>query len=423
MELKIGNITCSDLAKKYGTPLYVYDEVKLNKTMSDYYNNFKSDKFNTLVLFASKAFASIEMYKLVESNHLGCDVVSGGELYAALKSRVNKKHIYFHGNNKQDYEVSYALENDVLNMVVDNYDELLLLDDIAHKLNKKVNVLFRLNVGVEAHTHKFIVTSNIDSKFGMLLDSEDINKCISFTRNSSNLVFKGFHSHIGSQIFEVNAFYAAIDKLVKYLKNFKETLILNLGGGFGVRYTDLDKPIAVSDITKLIINRVEEQLEFNNVSIDTLIIEPGRSIVAESGYTLYTIGNMKETPNKKYYFIDGGMSDNIRPALYQALYDADIANKMELEKTEEVCVAGKCCESGDIIIENIKLQKASRGDIMCVYSTGAYGYSMSSHYNKALTPAVVFVNENKARIVIKRETYEDLYRNDTSMSYDSFDNN
>lgn len=420
MELKIGNITCSQLAKKYGTPLYVYDEANLIKVMGEYIANFKSNEFKTKVLFASKAFACVEMYKLVNKCGLGSDVVSGGELYACLKAGVNKDSIYFHGNNKQQQEVIFALNNDCLNMVVDSYDELVLLDSICKELNKKAKVLFRLNVGVEAHTHKFIVTSNIDSKFGMLLDSEEINKCIKLVRESENLEFKGFHSHIGSQIFEINAFYAAIDKLCKYLTQFKETLILNLGGGFGVRYTDEDKPIAIPTVAKLIVNHVEEQLHLNNVKIEELIIEPGRSIVGESGYTLYTVGNMKVTPNKKYYFIDGGMSDNIRPALYQAKYDADIANRMDEEKTESVCVAGKCCESGDIIIENIKLQKAQRGDIMCVYTTGAYGYSMSSHYNKALTPAVVFVNGDKARVVIKRETYEDLYRNDTDMPYDEF---
>ncbi|MGM9972239.1 MAG: diaminopimelate decarboxylase [Anaeroplasmataceae bacterium] len=420
MELKIGNITCKELAEKYQTPLYVYDEANMVKLMGEYVSNFKSNEFKTKVLFASKAFACMEMYKLVEKNGLGSDVVSGGELYAALKSGVTKENIYFHGNNKQASEVEFALNNDVLNMVVDSYDELTLLDEIAGRLNKKANVLFRLNSGVDAHTHKFIVTSHIDSKFGMLLDSDDINKCISLVRESKNLVFKGFHSHIGSQIFEINAFYAAIDKLVKYLTKFPETLTLNLGGGFGVKYTDEDHPIAVPTVAQLVIKRVEEQLHANNVKIEELIIEPGRSIVAESGYTLYTVGNTKVTPNKKYYFIDGGMADNIRPALYQAKYAADIATNMDAQKTEKVCVAGKCCESGDIIIEEINLQPAKRGDIMCVYTTGAYGYSMSSHYNKAQTPAVVFVNGNKARVVIKRETYEDLYRNDCSMPYDEF---
>lgn len=420
MELKIGDIRCSDLAKKFGTPLYVYDEVALNDVMNKYVANFKSDKFKTKVLFASKAFACIEMYKLVSKNGLGSDVVSYGELYAALKAGVNPKDIYFHGNNKQPYEVEYALNNNCLNMVVDSYDELVLLDSISKKLKKEVNVLFRLNSGVDAHTHKFINTSSTDSKFGMLLDSEEINKCVSLVRSEANLNFVGIHSHIGSQIFEINAFYAAIDKMVAYLKNFSETLTLNLGGGFGVRYTSEDNPIDIDVVTKLVIKRVEEALIKNNVKINELIIEPGRSIVAEAGYTLYTIGNIKKTPHRLYYFIDGGMSDNIRPALYQAKYDAVIANRLDEEKTEKVCVAGKCCESGDIIIEDIMMPKAKRGDIMCVYTTGAYGYSMSSHYNKAMTPAVVFVNKNKARVVIKRETLEDLYRNDVNDEYVTF---
>ncbi len=420
MEFKIGDITCSDLAKAYGTPLYVYDEANLNKIMGEYINNFKSDKFKTTVLFASKAFACMEMYKLVNKNGLGSDVVSGGELYAALKAGVNPDKIYFHGNNKQRYEVEFALNNNVKNIVVDSLDEILLLKDICCDLKKNCNVLFRMNVGVEAHTHKFIVTSNIDSKFGMLLDSNDIKESLAVIDSCQYLELAGFHSHIGSQIFEIDAFYAAIDKMVDYLKKFSKPLVLNLGGGFGVKYTNEDHPIPVPTVTSLVVKHVEEALAKANITIKELIIEPGRSIVAESGYTLYTVGNTKVTPNKKYYFIDGGMADNIRPALYQAKYDAIIANKADLEKTESVCVAGKCCESGDIIIENIMMQPAQRGDIMCVFTTGAYGYSMSSHYNKALTPAVVFVNGNKARVVIKRETYEDLYKNDCSEEYTKF---
>lgn len=417
MELKIGNIECTKLAKKFGTPLYVYDEANMTRIMNDYRENLKSSKFDSLVLFASKAFACMEMYKLVNKNGLGSDVVSGGELYAALKCGVNPENIYFHGNNKSLSEIREGISAGV-NFVCDSLDEAKMLKMVSDELKKKVNVLFRLNVGVEAHTHKFIVTAHVDSKFGMLFDSEDLKESIKLVDEASYLNLAGFHSHIGSQIFETDGFFAAIDKLVKFYKNFDRKLVLNIGGGFGVHYTDADKPIAPAKIARMLVEHVEEALASNGVEISKLVIEPGRSIVAESGYTLYTIGNIKKTPHKKYYFIDGGMADNIRPALYQAEYDAVVANKCDSPKTEEICLAGKCCESGDIIIEKIKMAEAQRGDIVCVFTTGAYGYSMSSHYNKAQTPAVVFVDGNKARVVIERESYEDLYRNDVVNDYE-----
>lgn len=412
MELKIGNINASDLARKYKTPVYVYDENMMVNIMNDYTSNFKSKRFETEVIFASKAFACKAMFELVKNNNLGLDVVSGGELYGANAVDFNMDRIYFHGNNKSTDELKLALELNVGNIVVDNYDELVELEKLAKKANKKVKVLFRLNSGVEAHTHKFIVTSHIDSKFGMLFDSKDFKKCLDLLDKSQNLLFEGIHSHIGSQIFELNAFTAAIEKMVTYLSKLNKKLTLDLGGGFGVRYTIHDNPIPYSEVAKVLISKCEEELTKQNVEIKKLVIEPGRSIVAEAGYTLYKIGNIKKTPNKKYYFIDGGMTDNIRPALYQALYNADIVTKLDQEKTEKVSVAGKCCESGDIIIEEINLQKAKKGDILAVYSTGAYGYSMANNYNKNPKLPVVFVNDNKARLVVKRETYKDLYRND-----------
>ncbi len=420
MEFKIGNIPATKLKQKYGTPLYVYDEVKLEKIMADYITGFKSNFFQTEVLFASKAFSCVEMYKLVKKSGLGVDVVSGGEIYTAIKAGVNPSTMYFHGNNKQVHEIEYALDNNILNMVVDGYDELVLLEEISKNKKKVPNILFRLNAGIEAHTHKFIMTAHIDSKFGLLMNSTDLDKCLKLVRESSYLNFCGFHSHIGSQIFEINAFYAAIDKLVEFLKGFKEELTLNIGGGFGVRYTSEDSPIPVSEVTKLIISHTEEALKNNNVKIKKLIIEPGRSIVAESGYTLYTIGNTKVTPNREYYFIDGGMNDNIRPALYEAKYACDIVTKMNEEKTNKVCIAGKCCESGDIIISDVMLPKATRGDVLVVYTTGAYGHAMASNYNKLPVPEVVFVRDDKARVVIKRQSYEYMSANDVDSEYDEF---
>ncbi len=411
-ELEIGKVKVSELVNKYQTPLYVYDEGMLENIMKTYITNFKSNKFKTKVLFASKAFSTTSMVKLVNENGLGLDVVSGGELFTAINAKMDMEKVYFHGNNKQVYEFEMAFNNSLKHIVIDNYLELELLEKLAKEYNKHLNVMLRLNVGVEAHTHEYIITAHVDSKFGMAYMSNDYLKCLELLENSQNLELEGFHAHIGSQIFDMTAFYAEIDKMVKVLKDFNKTLSLNIGGGFGVKYTVEDKPIPIAEVCKMIINHTEDALKLNNVKINELIIEPGRSIVAEAGYTLYKIGFQKQTPNKEYYFIDGGMTDNIRPCLYQAKYACDIANKMDEEKNKLVTIAGKNCESGDIIIKDAKLPKAETGDILVVYSTGAYGYSMSSNYNRLLTPAVVFVKDGKSREVVRRQTYEDLLRND-----------
>lgn len=403
-------IDYKSLKAEFGTPLYVYDENKIIDTMKAYKLNFKSTKFNTSVLYASKAFSILHIYKLCIQNGLKADVVSGGEIYTALKAGMKPSNLYFHGNNKSHDELDFAIKNDVLHIVIDSYDDFKLIEAVAKKNKKMVHALIRLNAGVEAHTHKFIVTAHVDSKFGMLIDSEALNKTLKEIKESSYVKLEGFHSHIGSQIMEMDGFYAAIDKILTYLKTFDETLSLNIGGGFGSYYTSDDKPIKTEVVAKSLISYVENKLNELKLNINELMIEPGRSIVCEAGTTLYTIGNLKETPHRKYYFIDGGMTDNIRPALYQAKYEAFIVGKENEEKNNLVTVAGKCCESGDIIIEDIMLEDAKRGDLMVVKSTGAYGYSMSSNYNKALRPAVVFVKDGKASLKVKRQTYEDIVR-------------
>jgi len=396
------------LKEKYGTPLYVYDVNYMKNVMSLYTNYFKSNCFKTEVAFASKAFCVKEMVRLVASCGLSLDCVSVGELYTAKVSGFDLSRVFFHGNNKSSSDLLFALENGVGTIVVDNLMELEVLEDLCNKLGKSCNILIRLNVGVEAHTHKFIVTAHVDSKFGVLHGSDDYLAMLDIVSNSKYINFIGFHSHIGSQIFDLKAFDAAIYKLVSYCAGFDKKLVLNLGGGFGVWYTDEDKPISFDVVSKHLISVCEECLDKLGVSIDKLVIEPGRSIVAEAGATLYTIGYKKQTPNKLYYFIDGGMTDNIRPALYQAKYSADVLGKEELPKNKIVCVAGKCCESGDIIMENIPLPDASSGDLLITYSTGAYGYAMSSNYNKALTPAVVFIEDGNDKLVVKRQSLEEL---------------
>ncbi len=408
MELEISNVKVSELKEKYGTPLYVYDEVKLINQMSLYKDNFKSDKFQTEVLFASKSFCIKEMLRLVNNNGLSLDVVSMGEFLTALSVDFPLDKIYFHGNNKSFEELSLAVNKGINNIVIDNFMELEALENICIKANKSQKILIRINCGVDAHTHKFIITSHIDSKFGLIYNSEEYKKCLNLIKNSKFIILEGFHSHIGSQIFDYEAFFAAFDKFIPLLKDFNYPLVLNIGGGFGVHYTDEDHPQAVDYTTKSLVNYIEKKLEIEKLSLKKVCIEPGRSIVGEAGYTLYTIGYTKKTPNRLYYFIDGGMTDNIRPALYQAKYDCDIANKMDLAKTNIVSIAGKCCESGDVIIENTLLPEAVSGDLLVTYTTGAYGYSMSSNYNKALTPGVVFVNNGISRLVSKRQTYEEL---------------
>ena len=406
--MKISGVDLKTLANEYKTPLYIYDAKMLNDNMKLYKNNFKSKEFETEVIYASKAFNVKEMVRLVKNNGLSLDCVSVGELYTALKVGFDPANVYFHGNNKTPNDIKYIIENNVGNIVVDNLMELEEIDKISNELNKDVNVLIRINVGVSAHTHKFIVTAHIDSKFGVLYGSNDFNKMIEIIKNSNRINFLGFHSHIGSQIFDLNAFEAALNKLIGYCKDFEFPLVLNIGGGFGVNYTSEDSKIPFDVVSKTLIETCEKTLKENNVKIQKLCIEPGRSIVGEAGYTLYTVGYIKKTPNKEYYFIDGGMTDNIRPALYQAKYYATIVDKENLERNHVVTVAGKCCESGDLIIEDLPLQEAKPGDLLLTYTTGAYGYSMSSNYNKALTPAVVFVEDGKTKLAVRRQTYEEL---------------
>lgn len=406
--MKISGVDVRDLKKEYGTPLYIYDAAHLKNNMRLFKNNFKSSKFETEVLFASKAFNVKEMVRTVAAEGLSLDCVSVGEFFTALSVGFDPKKVYFHGNNKTPEELRFIITHNVGTIVVDNLMELVALDMICKELKKPVNIIIRLNVGISAHTHKFIVTAHIDSKFGVGYESEDYKTMMEVIEKSEYINFLGFHSHIGSQIFDLKAFEAALEKLISYCKDYKEPLVLNIGGGFGVKYTDDDKPIPFDVVSKTLIETCENALKKNNVSIKKLCIEPGRSIVGEAGYTLYTVGFTKKTPNKEYYFIDGGMTDNIRPALYQAKYDCDIVGKENEKRDHKVTIAGKCCESGDLIIEDYDLPAAQPGDLLITYTTGAYGYSMSSNYNKALTPAVVFVEDGKSKLAVRRMTLDEL---------------
>lgn len=394
--------------KKYGTPLYIYDVNKMKDIIASYKSEFKSKHFATEIIYASKALNIKEMLRLVLKEGLALDVVSLGELYTAYSIQFPMERVYFHGNNKTEEELRFALEHKVGSIVVDNLCELVKLKALAEEYQNPVSIYIRLNVGVEAHTHKYIVTSHIDSKFGVLFQSVEYEKMLEDIESSSYIRLKGLHCHIGSQIFELQPYDAVIEKIGGILESFSYPLSVNLGGGFGAYYTEADHVIPYEKVAKHLILKMEEELEKRNLQILKLSIEPGRSIVGEAGRTLYTIGGIKQTPNRLYYFVDGGMTDNIRPALYQATYAADIVGKEKEMKNKLVTIAGKCCESGDILVENVLLPMALEGDLLLTYSTGAYGYSMSSNYNKATTPAVVFVEDGKDKLVVRRQSLEEL---------------
>lgn len=415
--LKIGGVPVTELKERYGTPLYVYDEEKLLHQCRQYSQYFSCDAFDTEVLYASKAFSCIEMLRLVKNQGLSVDVVSMGELFTALKAGISPDRIYFHGNNKTLEEIQYALDNHVQTFIVDNLQEAYLLAEEMKARDYVLHVLLRINPCIEAHTHEYIQTANIDSKFGIHLESiSQIVDLIQTLKQSDHIVFDGFHAHIGSQIFEKEAFVKEIETMFSLIDTMQKKGILcntlNLGGGFAVHYTDEDQPIPISVFSSVILETCQKMQELYQTNIQKILIEPGRSIVAEAGSTLYTVGFIKKTPHKKYVFVDGGMSDNIRPSLYQAKYEADIVNHMDQKKNEMVCVAGKCCESGDILIDSIALPPCGSGDLLMVYSTGAYGFSMFNNYNRNLRPAVVFVKEGNSRLVVKRETLQELVRGD-----------
>ena len=414
--LRIGGVGVDVLAATYGTPLYIYDQHTIEERMEDYRRYFHSDVLHCEVLYASKAFCIQEMMRLAKRHDLSLDVVSGGELYTALAAGVDPKRIHFHGNNKSPQEIEEALQAGVGTLIVDNVMEGECLCAQMSQRTGEVHVLLRVNPGVTAHTHEYIVTAHDDSKFGISIhEQEAIVRLIERFSQTAGIVFDGFHAHIGSQIFEREAFETEIAILGRFLAELQHTYgieahSLDVGGGFAVRYTDADAPIPLPQLCQTITAACERQKQLHGLALERILIEPGRSIVAEAGMTLYTVGFQKQTAHRHYLFVDGGMSDNIRPALYQAAYACDVANRMNDPKTVRTCVAGKCCESGDVLIEEVMLPPCQAGDLLAVYTTGAYGFSMASHYNRLPRPAVVFIKDGQARCVVRRESYADLLR-------------
>ena len=414
--LHIGGVNTLDLVKKYKTPLYVFDEELIRNKCREYIKSFKVKENGNKVAYAGKAFLTKYMCKLVCEEGLCLDVVSGGELYTAYKAGMPMENILFHGNNKTVDEVKLGIELGVGRFVVDNFYELDLIEKFCLENNKTQKIYFRVTPGIDAHTHKYIRTGQIDSKFGFALINGDFYKAVEKVKQYKNIELVGIHAHIGSQIFEIKPFLDEVEIMLKLLKEVNENnddinlTEVDLGGGIGVYYTEEDKPKTISEFCEAIINKADEVCEELNIKRPTLLIEPGRSLVANAGSTIYTVGSIKEIKNvRTYVSVDGGMTDNIRPSLYQADYECGIVNKInKTGHNHKVTIAGKCCESGDILISDTEIGDINSGDILITTTTGAYGYSMASNYNKIPKNPVVFVQNGEDKLACKRQSYEDL---------------
>lgn len=417
--LVIGQNDTVELAKKFSTPLYVIDEDLFRENCRVYKNAM--DKYyggNGLVIYANKAFCSLYSCRIVNEEGLGIDVVSGGELYTAIKAGFPMDKVYFHGNNKTTEEMELAVSNGAGHIIVDNIYELNELNEIAKNAGIVQHIMFRIKPGVDAHTHSFIQTGQIDSKFGVALENGEAFEIIEKASKMSNVKVDGVHCHIGSQIFDIEPFCKAAEIMMNFIGDLKDKLgleidMLNLGGGYGIRYTEDDDPVPYDGYIQHVSEVVKETAKKRNVKLPFILMEPGRSIIAPAGITLYTVGGVKDIKNvRKYVSVDGGMGDNPRYILYESEYAAVVANNANAKPAEKVTVAGKCCESGDILLKDAMLPEIKVGDTLAVLATGAYNYSMASNYNRIPRPAVVAVSKGQAKVVIKRESYEDLIRND-----------
>lgn len=416
--LMIGGVDALKLAENFGTPLVVYDVAQIRKQFNALKQAFVAGQVDYAISYASKAFTSIAIYQVI--NELGghIDVVSGGELYTALKAGFPTEKISFHGNNKTKDELLMAVENNVGVIILDNFHEIELLKQVLHETNKKVQVMLRITPGVSAHTHEYDQTGQEDSKFGFDVRSGQAEKAFLQVKAEEQMELIGLHAHIGSQILETEGFNLEVEKLMQLVQEWKQKYdyqpqVLNLGGGFGIRYTAKDRVIGLGTFVEQIIASVRTLAEQYQLNVPAIWVEPGRSIVGEAGYSLYTVGSRKDVPGlTPYVTVDGGMGDNIRPALYQAEYEALVAKRPAAEPVEKVHLAGRYCESGDILIDQAYLPKTKPGNVIAVLATGAYGYSMASNYNRVPRPAVVFAENGQAQEVVTRETYEDLIKND-----------
>ncbi|SHF04469.1 diaminopimelate decarboxylase [Desulforamulus putei] len=415
--LEIGGCDTVDLAREFGTPLYVMDEAMFRQNCRAYYRAF-TEAYGAEVIYASKTLTNLAVCTIVEQEGLGLDVVSGGELYTAARARFPMERVYFHGNNKSPEELRMALEYKVGRIVVDNRYELEMLNAVAGELGVKAKIMLRLSPGVEAHTHEYIKTGQIDSKFGLAIENGMAMTGVKRALELPNVQLKGFHCHIGSQIFELQSYAHAAEVMMTFVNHvYQETGYtaeeLNMGGGLGIYYYQGDQPRPVKEYADVMMGAIRAIAAEFDLPVPKVIVEPGRSIAGPAGITLYTVGAIKDIPGiRKYVAVDGGMGDNPRPALYQSKYEACVANRMNEQPAEKVSIAGKCCESGDMLIWDIELPPLQPGDILAVSSTGAYNYSMSMNYNRLPRPAMVLVNNGRADLIVRREDYADLIRND-----------
>ena len=418
-EITIAGAKISDLIKKHGSPLYIMCEETVRKRVQAYENAFKNYYPNHLAVYATKAFNCKALCKLMEQEGFGLDVVSDGELYTALSVNFPAEKIILHGNNKSKKELEMAIENEIGAIILDNFHELEMIANISkEKKNKKVNLMIRVTPGIECHTHEYIKTGHLDSKFGFNIeDLNDVIQAILDLKNS-NIEIKGLHAHIGSQIFELQPHADTTEVLFKLYKEVKDKFGLefsdmNIGGGLGIKYLNSDDPPSIDTWVKTIADAAKKYAAQYSIKEPRILVEPGRSIVGPAGVTAYTVGNIKDIPEiRKYVSVDGGMADNARPIMYQAEYLAEIANKPNDKSSEKVTIAGRYCESGDILIKDITLPKMDSGDILVIYSTGAYNYSMASNYNRTTKPPVVLVKNGVSEIIVDGETLEDIIRKD-----------
>lgn len=414
--LTIGGVDTIALAEEYGTPLYVMDEDLIRRNCKTFKRSLaRHFEARGMICYASKAFCCKEIYRIMRSENMGLDVVSGGELYTAMKAGFDPSRIVFHGNNKSQAELEMALNYHVGRIVVDNVYEMSRLNNLAEERDTTAPVLLRITPGVEAHTHEYIQTGQNDTKFGFTLEtSEALSAVYRALSEYDNLDLRGLHCHIGSQILDTHGFAAAAETMMEFVLKIRDSFgfeieEMNLGGGFGVSYTERDYPPTCERFMQDIAEVVDDFCMENQLLSPTVLFEPGRAIVGEAGITLYTVGGIKRIPQiRTYVTVDGGMCDNPRYILYQSPYTALVANRAGEPKTQRVTIAGKCCENGDLIGENMPLQQVGQGDILAVCTTGAYNYSMSSNYNRIPRPAVVFVRKGEARLAVRRETYDDL---------------
>ncbi|MDF7627352.1 diaminopimelate decarboxylase [Lactobacillaceae bacterium L1_55_11] len=419
--LTIGGCDAVDLAHEYGTPLVVYDTDQIKDQIQRFKQVFENDQVDYEISYASKAFANTAMYQLLAQAGIGADVVSAGEMHVALQAGMPAERLSFHGNNKSYQELVMAVENKVGTIVLDNFHEIDLLADILQQHQAKAQVMLRITPGISAHTHEFIQTGQVDSKFGFDLASGQADEALQRVLANPAMDLLGMHAHIGSQIFELTGFEAAAEKLVDLAADWQQRFdftsrVINVGGGFGIRYTEVDHPLHPEDFVDAIVKTIQKTTAEKGLPMPAVWIEPGRSIVGPAGYNLYTVGSRKDVPGiESYLAVDGGMGDNIRPALYEADYEAVLANDPRAEITERVRLAGKYCESGDILIQDLPVPATKPGDVVAVLDTGAYGYSMASNYNLNLKPAVVFAAKGQAQVVTRRQTLADLTSLDNNL--------